>query len=610
MGAIVLLLRSAADLSATTPKLRLTRLNATVACTVAVSAILAFAPHRADAAPRKNYGYATDGWSLFGYSNYDYAPRYYTKPKPRAVKRPKKEDDAAAAEKIAPYKSDGSPLFLLISLKRQRVTVYDINGRIAEAPISSGRIGFPTPTGVFTVLEKNKVHFSNLYESAPMPNMQRITWSGVALHAGDLPGYPASHGCIRLPRNFSQQLFGMTKLGTRVIVSREPLEPEPITSSKLFASFPPDPAPAAAASPSASVQTVSAESTNPSAITQSLGISAADAATTLSAAQPQSPRRAKRLAEKAAAEAAVAAARDEKAKLEEVAKTAVAEADAARLGIRAANIEVGKLQAAVRKAEASRDEGDRKLADYARKFSGKDAPVLTDDQRAAAAEEERALEANALALSDALEIARAAVAGATGAVAGAQTTAAEIDQKRRDAIRALSDANVKLKTAGVTLGNIRAAEALRNYPISVFVSRKNGRLYVRQKQRPMFDAPVTFANPDQPLGTHVYTALEYANDAKTELRWNALSIPPSTAKPDTRSRLEKLKAKVQPQAVPAPVEAVRYTAQAALERLTIDDNLREQIVDVMKPGSSLIISDHGLGNETGEYTDFIVQTNN
>ena len=554
---------------------------------------------------KKNYN---SGWSFFGYSDYDESPRYY-KPKPRAPKRPvTPAGEDTTTQKVAPYKPNGRPLFLMVSLRRQHVSVFDSTGRIAEAPISSGRIGFSTPTGVFSILEKNRVHFSNLYESAPMPNMQRLTWSGVALHAGDLPGYPASHGCIRLPRNFSKQLFDMTRMGTRVVVTRDPVEPVAFSHAKLFGSYPPDDAPPAPAhsadSGEATVQTVSAEGTNANAMTSALGISTADAAPL---AEPQeSPVRAKRRADKAEAEAALEAAKAEKQADEDLAKAAVAMADAAKLGLRTVVLEVSNLKRAVAKAESDRVEGDRLLAAYYKKYAGT-AP-LTDEQRAASIEEEKALEAKALALSDAVDAARAAVDAKDQIILDHEAKVDEADQKRRDAINSLSDANVKLRTAGVKVSTIRTAEALRKYPVSVYISRKTGKLYVRQNQKPVFDAPVTFTNPDQPLGTHVYTALEYANDAKTELSWNAISIPASSAKPDTRTRLEKLKAKSQPP-VPEPVAAVRQTPEAALERVAIDDSVRQQVVDAMKPGSSVIITDHGISNETGQYTDFIVLTN-
>jgi hypothetical protein len=139
----------------------------------------------------------------------------------------------------------------VVSIGKQQVSVFDADGRLTGAPISSGRVGFPTPTGVFSVVQKKRIHYSNLYESAPMPNMQRITWSGVAMHAGVLPGYPASHGCIRLPHSFSNKLYGLTQLGTRVIVTRDPVEPVSFTHPDLFVALPPvgDPAAPAAANP-------------------------------------------------------------------------------------------------------------------------------------------------------------------------------------------------------------------------------------------------------------------------------------------------------------------------------------------------------------------------
>src|SRR4029453_16469878 len=96
---------------------------------------------------------------------------------------------------------------------------------IGASTISSGKAGYETPTGVFTVLEKKKEHYSKTYDNAPMPNMQGLTWKGIALHAGNLPGYPASHGCVRLPIQFSSLLFGATKLGMTGIITSLPAPP-------------------------------------------------------------------------------------------------------------------------------------------------------------------------------------------------------------------------------------------------------------------------------------------------------------------------------------------------------------------------------------------------
>ena len=118
-----------------------------------------------------------------------------------------------------PKAASTGPLFLVIDLTRQRVLLYRGGVPIAASTISSGSKGRETPTGVFTILEKEVVHRSLTYDDAPMPYMQRLTAKGVAMHAGNLPGYPASHGCIRLPKAFAQLLYGVTELGTPVMIT-------------------------------------------------------------------------------------------------------------------------------------------------------------------------------------------------------------------------------------------------------------------------------------------------------------------------------------------------------------------------------------------------------
>jgi hypothetical protein len=118
-----------------------------------------------------------------------------------------------------PERSPAGPLAIVVSIPDQRVFVYRNGVRIAVSTCSTGKPGHETPTGVFTILEKDKHHHSSTYNNAPMPNMNRLTWSGVALHAGNLPGYPASHGCVRLPLAFSEKLFTITRVGTPVIIA-------------------------------------------------------------------------------------------------------------------------------------------------------------------------------------------------------------------------------------------------------------------------------------------------------------------------------------------------------------------------------------------------------
>src|SRR5689334_6991760 len=119
----------------------------------------------------------------------------------------------------------GTPVMAVVGLAEQRVTIYDIWGKILHASVSTGQTGYETPVGIYSVLQKEAEHYSNLYDDASMPFMQRITWSGIALHAGPLPGYAASHGCVRMPHDFARRLFDLTKVGMRVIVARHDVVP-------------------------------------------------------------------------------------------------------------------------------------------------------------------------------------------------------------------------------------------------------------------------------------------------------------------------------------------------------------------------------------------------
>src|SRR5450432_2774206 len=131
---------------------------------------------------------------------------------------------APPKEATAPREA-GEPIMAIVSIKSQQVTFYDADGWILRAPVSTGITGRETPAGVFAVIEKDKDHHSTLYDDAWMPNMQRITWNGVALHGGPLPGYAASHGCVRMPFGFAEKLFEKTRIGMRVIVSPDNAEP-------------------------------------------------------------------------------------------------------------------------------------------------------------------------------------------------------------------------------------------------------------------------------------------------------------------------------------------------------------------------------------------------
>ena len=125
----------------------------------------------------------------------------------------------------APQLSGAGPVLVVVNLETQRLIVFRNGVPIAASTVSSGKTGHETPTGVFTILQKNADHYSKTYGNAPRPNMQRLTWKGIALHAGKLPGYPASHGCVRLPLPFSKLLFQATDLGMTVVITSIPAVP-------------------------------------------------------------------------------------------------------------------------------------------------------------------------------------------------------------------------------------------------------------------------------------------------------------------------------------------------------------------------------------------------
>ena len=147
---------------------------------------------------------------------------------PTADAAPKQARPAQPQEAAAPREA-GEPIMAIVSIKTQQVTFYDAEGWILRAPVSTGIKERETPAGVFAIIEKDKDHHSTMYDDAWMPNMQRITWNGIALHGGPLPGYAASHGCVRMPFGFADRLYNKTRIGMRVIIA--PGDPAPVDFS-------------------------------------------------------------------------------------------------------------------------------------------------------------------------------------------------------------------------------------------------------------------------------------------------------------------------------------------------------------------------------------------
>jgi hypothetical protein len=273
---------------------------------------------------------------------------------------------ASATEATAP-RAAGEPIMAIVSIKSQQVTIYDAAGWIMRAPVSTGVTGRETPAGVFAVVEKNKDHHSSLYDDAWMPNMQRITWNGIALHGGPLPGYPASHGCIRMPYGFAENLFDKVRMGMRVIISPNDAEPIDFSDPALFV---PDPEAIKAAPAKAEAlaeEAVQAEKAAKDA--KAAASTAPRAATTAVFAERQLERQksaadgqlasADRVLAAANSDEAKARAEDAKQKAAAKAGELAANLDAAKADAKAKQDAVKALQEAAKAAEAKKAETEK-----------------------------------------------------------------------------------------------------------------------------------------------------------------------------------------------------------------------------------------------------------
>jgi lipoprotein-anchoring transpeptidase ErfK/SrfK len=281
--------------------------------------------------------------------------------------RPERTTEATAT------RAADEPIMAIVSIKSQKVTFYDRDGWILRAPVSTGTKGRETPAGVFSVVEKNKDHRSNLYDDAWMPHMLRITWNGIALHGGPLPGYPASHGCVRMPFGFAEKLFDKVRIGTRVIISPNDAEPVELSHPALFA--PNAEAVAAAPARAETLARAADEATRMASEAKSAAAVAAREAGPLAAAlRKLELAKARADAALAAAEKALAAARTDQARaraeeLRQKAAAKVAELQAqldtakanAKAKAAAAAQEAAKV-AESKRADAAKAASDAKLA--------------------------------------------------------------------------------------------------------------------------------------------------------------------------------------------------------------------------------------------------------
>lgn len=484
--------------------------------------------------------------------------------------KPQKRGSAAKSKKEALVEKETGakpqgPLVIVISIDRQKVTIYDSNGVFAEAPVSTGMKGHSTPMGVFSVIQKHKFHHSNIYSGAPMPYMQRITWSGVAMHAGVLPGYPASHGCIRMPMAFAVKMWNWTKMGARVIVSPGQMTPHNF-SHPMLASLRVPPQPAASLEPATSVGDKADKGAPQIKVTEAKPVetktASADGVRELRSSVGHTV-----MTDVTTGNAPV---REEAAKTE-IAKSEIAKAEI-KTDIQSAEASEAAKQpdAAAKPAEAAKATADDKPADKVE--AAKSEPVKTD-----AAMTENKPDAAVTAIAPAPAVSPDAKKDQTHVADPAPSVKPDLP-----------------KRAG---------------QIAVFISRKDSKLYVRQNFAPLFDVPVTIAASERPLGTHVFTAEVDKTDTNA-LHWSVVSLPvtarSAAREDDSRLTRRQRGAAVIPVAA-KPVITPDSPAEA-LDRITIPADAMAKINEMLTTGGSVIVSDQGINQgETGEGTDFIVR---
>lgn len=494
-----------------------------------------------------------------------------------------------------------------VSLNDQRMYVYDANGLVTQTRISSGRPGFETPKGIYSILEKKVDHTSNIYLDAKMPHMQRLTMTGIALHGGVIPGYPASGGCVRLPFDFARRFFNMTDINQRVVIAPDVQAPITFTHPLLFAALP--------SAQHASLNRDRAEGTGTTAIKIGtdvaetlLGVSSAHAATDPAGRTIESAAEARRAERQGLADAVTKAGerRTAAAESEKAAGRAIAEARTAAKSARSAANAAARTASKAKGALQSQERALKKIVSRIPKNASK----VRADRLEALRAQEAEVRAKISTLTEEAE--RTAAAAKTAAeeakVADAAVSEAQAALKAAKAeIKAAAVAETEAKKAVATFDRQEQNRAL---PVSVFVSSHTGKVSVRQGFELVAEAQATINNPDVPLDTFVFTAVGWKDDSKTELVWSATEVNEHSTRmssfEDEGSSRKKRKT-AEPAKLPPPTETDR--AQRTLDRITLPKTVSERIAEVVKPGSTLIVSSYDVARSETKYagTDFIVQ---
>ena len=591
--------------------------GALIRAAVLTVAVILAATTPADAAL---YYYSDPG--IYGYVERPQPPR-----RPQRVRRaPKKEDTKLAKPAVHPQ----APLVIAVSIGTQRVKLYDANGLFAEAPVSTGMPGHPTPMGVFSVIEKDRYHHSNIYSGAPMPFMQRITWGGVAMHAGVLPGYPASHGCIRMPNEFATKMWGWTKMGARVfvtpgevpapapfshpflaaykvapqpVVAEPPADPDAKVGPKADLGAPeiksietkldlrpsvghdkPADAPATRTADAGSKTTVTMTDAGGAAPRRDPKVETADAAGNVSVKTGETTGEAK---------PDVADAAKQAAPERNVAEVKPAEAPAMAP-------ETGATPIAAAKAEGDDAKPERTASTDVKADEKPEAKIgAKTDETPKAVEPAKPVEGKTVPKVDAPK--------------AAETPKAEVkpDAVKADVAKPDDAKPAKKDETRITPPAKMVKESPRRTgQIAVFISGKDSKLYVRQNFAPLFDVPVTITSSNRPLGTHVFTA-QVDKDDSNVLHWSVVTVPMSrTVRGEDKRGRVAARGKHKGAPPPPPVEVKQIVSDSpaeALDRITVPPEVMARIAEALTSGGSIIVADQSIKQgETGEYTDFIL----
>ena len=513
----------------------------------------------------------------------------------------KRKSAAKQVEDPIPDPANGQPMTLVVSLNQQKIDIYRGTTHVTTAGVSTGMRGYATKAGVFSIMEKKRHHRSNIYSGAPMPWMQRLTWSGTALHAGVLPGYPASHGCIRLPFSFAPKLFAITTKGDNVVVARDRVAPTVIEHPALFQPLPqPSPPIMAKEEPpqrQSSIETAPSGVANHPVILARAEVSGitTDVPASMEMTPDQNSSAISHAADNedtrahaidpfvvAAAEAVIDHfATSSETPLEitasEEARTAMVEAAVAETAPMAEeNVPQAAAVAAVIPAVA--------IAPATVETPSTPAPILSPiaikldaGTKAAAIEaaEPRSMAPLRILVTRRTQRDRITHMQNTLVELGhleAQNFDGTVGRTTANAIKSFQ------KEQGLPETGTFSEDLMKKiYEVAGKEVPPVGHLYLRQEFGRVFDTPVNFRNPEEPLGTHLFTAMKFAPD-DTKTKWMAISVTGDDS-------------------------------AVALDRLEISDDLRRKISERLTPGSSFIIGDVAINSANlPKGADFVVWT--